>query len=140
MTPDVRVTLDDIYLDDSWILNVTVQPERLDILVDFVIVASSPHYSEPKPNEYYCYKRGMIAFEKWSDLQWDRGTYRYGVDPDGEIDYDSFYEFSVKQNHYTICGGFGDMIFDANSVTITLAEDAQAIVVDRHGKNGGQEE
>lgn len=131
-TDDRMLSLDDVYLQDSWILSIDVTPESINILVDFVVVADGPHYTQPKPNEYYCYRRAVMSFSNWQHLYWYRGKSCPGSDVNNEIDYGGFDGFTTVNSHYLLRGDFGDMSFDSGKVSIIVDESAQAIHVQRN--------
>lgn len=124
-----EINLDDLYLMDSFVLKIDVDPEAIAILADFVVLPTSPLYTAPKPHESHCFKRAVMTFAKWDNMYWHRSDKRFAIDADGEIDYGGFDEFSSYNNHYVIRGTFGDMSFDSNVPKITLAKTAEVDTV-----------
>lgn len=102
--------LQDVYLEDSWILSMNASPGRLEVLLDFVLRESHPDYSNPKPGEQYCYKRGSLVFSSVSELHWTaQRTARPSTDASGEIDYGSLDVLEFKDNVWSMDGDFGQI-------------------------------
>ncbi|WP_457967280.1 hypothetical protein M1E17_10665 [Arthrobacter sp. D1-29] len=102
--------LQDVYLEDSWILSMNASPGRLEVLLDFVLRESHPDYSNPKPGEQYCYKRGSLVFSSVSELHWTAQSRITPVtDASGEIDYGSLDVLEFKDNVWSMDGDFGQI-------------------------------
>ncbi len=63
MTPYWRLGgLEDVYLEDSWVLDIVARPGTVRFDMDFVLRESHGSYHAPTPGEQYCYKRGRLLF------------------------------------------------------------------------------
>ncbi|MFJ5956313.1 hypothetical protein ACIQC5_10175 [Paenarthrobacter sp. NPDC092416] len=102
--------LQDVYLEDSWILSMNASPGRLEVLLDFVLRERHPDYSNPKPGEQYCYKRGSLVFSSVSELHWTaQSRVTPATDASGEIVYGSLDVLQFKDNVWSMDGDFGQI-------------------------------
>lgn len=53
--------LADVYLEDSWVLSISAQPGLLVLVID---VERHPAYRTPAADEQYCYRRGILRFDR----------------------------------------------------------------------------
>lgn len=102
-------SLEHIYLEDSWVLDVKATLRSVEFLAEFVLTEEHPGYHPPRPGEHYCYETGLLIFSGWESFSWVRGSDRPGVDPDGTVDYGSFDVFNVDGRQYFTVGGFGEI-------------------------------
>lgn len=112
---------EDLYLEDSWVLEIRATAGLLIIQADLVLRESHPFYEAPKPGEQYCYRRGTIRFEGITDLTWTGQGAPPGVDASGEQDLGSFDQFSVAGSAYRIRGDFGRIEAIAQPPTVEFS-------------------
>lgn len=101
--------LTEIYLEDSWVLNVVAEPATLAFKMEFVLREGHPNYRPPKLGEQYCYMPGLLIFPRVTSLSWEGPSVRPAVDATGEEDYGSVDEFRVEDGGYRLIGDFGDI-------------------------------
>lgn len=63
-------SLEHVYLEDSWILGLAFDADRLIFTSDFVLLDTHPRYSPPREGEQYCYIRGELILEDVTELRW----------------------------------------------------------------------
>jgi hypothetical protein len=101
--------LEEIYLEDSWVLGVHVSPTAVTFDIDFVLTERHPEYRQPRVDEQHCYRRGKLVFRKASKVNWvDRG-HPPATDANGEIDYGNIDTFVYEGPEYSLTGGWGAM-------------------------------
>jgi hypothetical protein len=99
---------EDIYLEDSWVLGIRLEPGLALFEVELVILESHPRYTTPRPGEQYCYLRGQIRFEGVSSVRWTgQGVVKPAVDATGEVDYGAIDAFDAFDTHCELEGDFG---------------------------------
>ena len=81
--------LDNIYLEDSFILEIKQLPSQVIISLDTVLTESHPLYESPSEDEQYCYKKARLKFSNVTELQWLNKDLAPSVDANGEKDYGS---------------------------------------------------
>lgn len=112
---------EDLYLEDSWVLDIRPGEATLALSVDLVLRESHPAYRTPRPGEQYCYRRGLITFEEVTALSWaDRGQMP-ATDASGEEDLGSFDEFEVEGDSYVLAGDFGRIAVSSKPPTVVLS-------------------
>lgn len=97
----------DLYLEDSWVLDIVARPGLLEFTMDLVLRESHPLYQPPPPTEQYCYLRGTIRFGDVKELLWADQGKSPTADIEGDFDYDSIRSFLLSKGIYSIEGRFG---------------------------------
>lgn len=114
------VGLEGVYLEDSFVLAVSVKPKEVDFDVDLVLAETHPQYSSPRKGERYCYRRGRIRFLGTRQVSWRMGSVQAAYDATGEVDYGGFDRFEVESDRYTVSGDFGTLQIEAERCEVTL--------------------
>ncbi len=112
--------LKNIYLEDSFVLNITEKNDEIRYEVEFVLTENHPLYSTPSEAEQYCYKKGNLLFKGVSSVVWDDRSNKNFVDKNDEIDYGNIDCFSFSGESFKLSGDWGVVNFKANSVAVVL--------------------
>lgn len=112
--------LEAVYLEDSFVLAVCVQPWEVDFAVDVVLREMHPQYSDPREGEQYCYRRGRIRFLEARRVNWRMSSVRAAYDAAGEVDYGGFDQFEVDSDLYVVAGDFGTLEIEAAKCELML--------------------
>jgi hypothetical protein len=96
-----------LYLEDSWILEITARPGLLEFVVDLVLLDSHPLFELRSAGEQYCYRRGVIRFDGVSSLRWEKQGAPPATDATGERDYGSVDALRETDDAYVVEGDFG---------------------------------
>ena len=112
--------LESVYLEDSFVLSVTVRPGTVEFVVDTALTESHPEYAPPRKDEQYCYRLGRLRFSNVRQVHWEMETVRPTIDPTGEIDYGEFDRFTVEGDRYLLGGDFGQLDITAASCEFEL--------------------
>jgi len=107
-----------LYLEDSWVLDITARPGVLEFVVDLVLRESHPRYEAPKAGEHYCYRRGVLRFPGVSSLRWDKQGTVQAIDATGERDYGSVDTLGMTDHAYTVEGDFGRIVVESAPPTV----------------------
>ena len=101
-----------IDLFDSFVTSWKFENGDLSFEIELSIWPESKFYSEPKANEYTCYKTGVLKFSRCSSVKGllQQSEVRSSIDPDGSADYGNIEYFTKSQNEYEIHGEFGQVI------------------------------
>ena len=112
---------ENLYLEDSFVLDVQVTPSVVVFDVDLVLLEAHPSYLEPADGEQYCYRRGTIEFSQVTAVHWTRQGLPPAVDQNSDLDYGGFDQFEVAEGHWLACGNWGDVAIDCStSPTVTV--------------------
>lgn len=111
----------DLYLEDSFVLDIEVHPGVVTIDLDAVLLESHPRYEVPPPDEQYCYRRAQIRFNHVRRLHWLNSGLKPARDASGDIDYGGVDEFGLDGETYVVIGNFGHLDIDAGGCEVELS-------------------
>ncbi len=97
-------SLEYIYLEDSYVLDVEVRIRRVVFRLDLVLTEKHADYTPPKPGEQYCYRHAQLIFEDVREVDWHMSASPPNVDPDGEVDYGNIESFTVSPERSELTG------------------------------------
>jgi hypothetical protein len=66
-------SLQDVYLEDSWVRQISVEPHVLRLQLEVVLRESHPFYVAPPPGSQYCYRNGTLLFHVVRRVDWRMG-------------------------------------------------------------------
>ncbi len=114
--------LADVYLEDSYVLDIIDEPPTFTFKVDAVLTPDHPHYRAPRPAEQYCYATGWLVFRDVSRVEWEaRSTQRY-TDAAGEQDMGNMDFLKFCSDHWYAGGDWGKVrIFTLGRPQLDLA-------------------
>ena len=99
--------LENVYLEDSWVLGVYESESSLSFDFDGVLTETHPRWQPPKPGEVHCYLRMELTFPSVRAIEWlARGT-RPAVDATGEEDWGHIDTFEFDGDSYELSGDWG---------------------------------
>jgi hypothetical protein len=102
-------TFEGIDLHDSFVLGCSQESGSLLFELEASIWPASRYYSEPKDNEYTCYRRASLSFfdlESVTGLR-EKEDSPLTRDPDGSIDYGNIDQLEKTASGFIIVGDFG---------------------------------
>ena len=79
--------LRDVYLEDSWVLDLFATDTSLRFVLDAVLTPNHPGYRPPRPGEQYCYSRATLTVSSEQPLSFEVSNTPQALDATGEIDY-----------------------------------------------------
>ncbi len=112
--------LQDIVLEESYVLAITATPGEVVFKVDFVLAPDHPRYQPKRPDEFACFRRGELRFQAVKILYWTGQGRPPSKDPDGEIDYDHIENFEWEPSCYQLHGDWGYMEVTGGDVQVTI--------------------
>jgi hypothetical protein len=100
-----------IDLNDSFVLSWSRQSGELVIDLEASIWPESPFYTEPKPDEYTCYRKATLRFVGVFEVVGleSMESVRFFTDANGEIDYGNIDSLRGSDSTYHLCGNFGEV-------------------------------
>ena len=108
----------DVYLEDSFVLDIHESDKELSIFIEAVLTERHPLYSKPNKNEQYCYKKCKIIFTNCSSINWITKNIIPTTDADGSIDYGNVDRFVLTNDQYELSGDWGEVHIDSPSVDL----------------------
>src|ERR1035437_1098753 len=113
--------LKNIYLEDSYVLEIIEQSDKILFQVDFVLCESHPYYKTPQINERYCYCHGEIVFSEIVEIHWvEKNTENYSYDANNLKDLGNIDSFFYEGNKYFLEGSWGEVIIKSNTIQLVL--------------------
>lgn len=114
--------LKDVYLEDSFVLAVAEEPTffRLTLLV--ALREAHADFAPPAWRERYCYRLGILDFQRTRSVTWSRRTMLKYRDADGRVDFgniDVFYREGEATYHLEGDWGVVDVVSDPPFVKLT---------------------
>lgn len=99
--------LSDLYLEDSYVLDIAESAGRLTFSMSAVLTPEHPAYRDPLPGEQYCYADGALVFSGVAHTDWlERSTQRY-VDATGGTDLGNIDTLTSADGTYEVAGDWG---------------------------------
>ncbi len=112
--------LDQVYLEDSFVLGVTVHPGSVSMTLDVVLREGHPEFAEPRSDEQYCFRRGVLSFDPVSEIRWQMPKGVPAVDASGETDYGGIDEYLVDGNTHRLVGELGELVITCGGQNLSL--------------------
>lgn len=101
--------LRELYLEDSFVLEIVQAPGQLRFELDAVLTPHSLHYHDPYPGEQYCYARGALVFLDVTDVHWIRRSLTPITDADGESDFGNIDSLTYSDGVFAAEGHWGSV-------------------------------
>ncbi len=112
--------LSDIYLEDSYVLEIRERPSEIQFEMEFVLRESHPFYAKPKSGERYCYRRGILRLNNCTDVQFYRSS-TVSFDANNEIDLGNIDVFDRDGDQILMSGDWGKLSLKSNEVLVFIA-------------------
>lgn len=115
--------LREVYLENSYVLEITEGKGDLVFRMEFVLREGHPKYRVPQPDEQYCYERGELTFQGVSELRRLERNDVLSFDATGERDLGNIDQLYYEDGGYTASGDWGRVTFVAQNVVAEIRED-----------------
>lgn len=114
--------LEQIYLEDSFVLGVEILPGTVKIQLDVVLREGHPSYVAPSADEQYCFRKGALRLEEVSEVTWRMPTGPPAVDASGDTDYGGIDSYEVDDSVHRIIGEIGELNVTCDWYSLQLDE------------------
>ena len=112
--------LQEIYLEDSYVLGIRETPGQLTFQMEFVLRHGHPRYRPPRADEQYCYERGELTFRGARDAHWLERNEVRSIDATGESDLGNIDVLQCANGRFEASGDWGHVDLIADDVTVEL--------------------
>lgn len=112
--------LQNIYLEDSFVLKVIENKSQLIFYMDVVLTEEHSFYSLPKNDEPYCYKKAELLFSNCYKIDWIKKAFTPSIDANGEIDFGNIDTFTYANNNYHLIGSWGEVKIKCDLVKVNF--------------------
>lgn len=101
--------LADVYLEDSWVLELAPSDDGLALRIDAVLTPEHSRYEPPKQGEQHCYKRGWLSVLAES-IEIALSGRPPAIDATGEADFGNLdaFAFDPTDERWKLEGEWGD--------------------------------
>lgn len=113
-------SLDNIYLEDSYVLTLNEDKSRLEWMLEVVLTEQHPNYQLPPSNEYYCYHKALLGFPSVSKIIWHEKHFNLYHDANGDVDYGNIDIFYFQDDVYHLEGDWGRVTMYSGIPYLTL--------------------
>ncbi|MGW3283335.1 hypothetical protein ACWDR3_01670 [Streptomyces sp. NPDC001002] len=110
----------DVYLEDSFVLEIRAAPGVLTFEVEVVLTPGHPAHHPPAPTERACYARATIQFPQVRELTWSGQGSPPAVDASGSKDYGGFDALLWNGSTFHVEGDWGVMDVSSAAPVIRL--------------------
>ena len=114
--------LEQIYLEDSFVLGVEVLPGTVKIQLDLVLREGHPSYVVPGAGEQYCFWKAVLKLEEVSEVTWHMPTGAPAIDASGDIEYGGIDSYEVDGSVHRIVGEIGVLAINCGWYSLHLDE------------------
>ena len=109
--------LSDIYLEDSFVLEVRERASEIEFEMEFVLRPGHVLYKEPAKGERYCYRRGVLRLNNCTDVQIHRSS-TITFDANNEIDLGNIDIFERNGDRISMSGDWGELSLISDEVMV----------------------
>lgn len=104
-----------VYLEDSYVLDITEEPGHVTFRLEAVLTPAHPAYRDPASGQQYCTVNGELAFGDVSVVEWVERIMRRNPDPAGEADLGNIDSLTNEDGVYFVEGEWGRMRIHSTS-------------------------
>ena len=108
----------DVYLEDSFVLDIREGIKSIEFDMEIVLTETHSLYSDPPFGTQYCYRNGLIRFNRPARSDWQRSLLVPAVSADNSLDYGNIDNLSKLNNVYHLEGEWGKMSLAADSIEL----------------------
>ncbi|MDB5979105.1 MAG: hypothetical protein JWQ69_120 [Pseudomonas sp.] len=102
-------SLSDVYLEDSYVLEILENPTSLVFIMELVLTEAHCLFEEPKQNAQYCYRRAHLCFLDVGLIVWNQRLSHVFSDANGELDLGNIDCCAFVENTCRLFGDWGDV-------------------------------
>jgi hypothetical protein len=106
--------LDDLYLEDSWVLEVQETPDEVRFRLDAVLRETHPKWSPPKNDEVYAYLPLSLVFPGKVRVDWVEHRMKPVLGPNDEVDYGNIDSFEWEPRFFELEGEWGHVRIESD--------------------------
>jgi len=101
--------LNTIYLEDSFLLNIDIGCDYVNILIEAVLTPEHALYGPPKKGQYYCFINGIIKFISVMNVNWIKKIMKPIYSADKDVCYGNIDFLYLEDGVYHIGGEWGEL-------------------------------
>ena len=107
---DLDSVFDGIYLESSFVLDLSVTPKLIVFEMEFVLLEAHDCYTQPLEDEIYCFHRGRIRFLSIQSIEYRYFGLKPAIDATGSQDFGNIDTFVTDGNSHKLMGDWGELV------------------------------
>ncbi|MGI8548401.1 MAG: hypothetical protein ACR2M1_13920 [Gemmatimonadaceae bacterium] len=112
-----------VYLEDSYVLNITTTEHSAEFTLDLVLLEGHPLYQRPSAGEQHCFRRALLHFFNAKSVGWIDQSMRPSEDANGEVDYGNIDVMYLEDGEYHVAGEWGELRIVSSPPVIDVIQD-----------------
>ncbi|BAN46029.1 hypothetical protein [Metapseudomonas resinovorans] len=113
-------SLNNIYLEDSYVLEIEEKENTLIFKLEAVLTENNPSYTPPRAGEQYCYSKATLGFYGIHLIKWLERNRKEFPDKTEKNDYGNIDIFRIEDGTYILSGDWGVVEIDCDSIEFKL--------------------
>lgn len=109
-----------IYLEDSYVLGIREDNNRVVFYLDVVLTEEHPAYQPPKQGEQYCYQKAELCFINVKVCKWISKKFKAFSDATEEQDYGNIDSLTEEHGVYFLRGDWGEVQIECDYVDLKI--------------------
>ncbi|MEU5779463.1 hypothetical protein ABZ819_40045, partial [Streptomyces venezuelae] len=111
-----------VCLEDSYVLDITVQPSVLSLQLDLLLLPGHPEHGASMPGDRACFRRATIVFSAVRDLHWTgQSVVKPAIDASGTLDFGSVDSLVRDEDNYELQGDWGTILLKSSMPSLSIA-------------------
>lgn len=111
----------DVFLEDSFVLEIKETSESIVFTIETILTKNHSLYEDPKPEEFYCYKKAQIQFLNLSSVDWIKKNLNFiSSDANNQSDLGNIDSFYYKNKTYHLEGDWGEVEIKCDDVKLNF--------------------
>ncbi|PRX49003.1 hypothetical protein B0I33_10335 [Prauserella shujinwangii] len=98
-----------VYLEDSYVLGISEEPNRVVFTMEFVLTENHDAYCSPREGEQYCYRNGYLTFTNVIKVEWLDQNFRKFTDAANEEDMGNIDFLANENSSWHVGGDWGEV-------------------------------
>jgi hypothetical protein len=111
---------ENVYLEDTYVLNIVEEPTRLIFTLDVVLTEGNPLYQVPSIEEQYCYRKALLEFSGVEKIIWISRHLHPFTDATGSVDYGNIDIFYKSDFTYHLEGDWGSVDIESSECILVF--------------------
>ncbi|MGQ7816221.1 hypothetical protein [Metapseudomonas furukawaii] len=108
--------LKEVYLEDSYVLEIEETIDKLIFRLEAVLTEKNPFFTPPNPEEQYCYKIATLEFHGAHFIRWIKKSKNINTDSAKETDLGNIDTFTIENRLCTLSGDWGVVEVDCENI------------------------
>jgi hypothetical protein len=110
----------DLYLEDSWVLEVSASNRSAVFVLDLVLKEGHPSWRPPRPGEQHCYRRASLRFDEAHAVAFRPSGLPPAIDAESETGLGNIGSMTWDDDGYHLEGSWGTLVIDSPRPVVSI--------------------